>query len=47
MGIWTYAQVAGWDGAETEWLDDALGFRGRIGRDDWIGQAAKLAADKG
>lgn len=47
MGIWTYAQIAGWDGAETAWLDDALGFPGRIGRDDWIGQAAKLSGKEG
>jgi NADH-quinone oxidoreductase subunit E len=47
FGIWTYAQIAGLDGAETAWLDDALGFRGRIGRDDWIGQAAKLSRGEG
>jgi len=47
MGIWTYAQIAGWDGAETAWLGDALGFRGRIERDGWVAQAAKLAGQGG
>ena len=39
FGIWTYAQIAALDAAEIAWLDDELGFSGRIGRDDWTGQA--------
>lgn len=46
LGIWTYGQVSVWTAEEIAWVDDYLGFRGRIGRDDWIGQAAKLAAGK-
>lgn len=46
MGIWTFGQVAGWSAEEIAWVDDMLGFRGRIGRDDWIGQAATLAAGR-
>jgi len=42
LGIWTYAQIAALDAAEIAWLDDELGFSGRIGRDDWTGQARKL-----
>ncbi|GAA2816795.1 NADH-quinone oxidoreductase subunit E [Aminobacter aminovorans] len=43
LGIWTYGQIAGWTAEEVAWADDYLGFKGRIGRDDWIGQAAMLA----
>lgn len=46
QGIWTYGQIAAWTGAEVAWADDYLGFKGRIGRDDWTGQAARLAAGK-
>lgn len=44
FGIWTYAQIAALDAAEIAWLDDELGFSGRIGRDDWTGQARKLVS---
>lgn len=44
LGIWTYAQIAALDAAEIAWLDDELGFSGRIGRDDWTGQARKLVS---
>lgn len=43
LGVWTYVQIAAWAPAEVAWVDDTLGFKGRIGRDDWIGQAARLA----
>lgn len=46
LGIWTYGQVAAWSPEEIAWVDDMLGFRGRIGRDDWVGQATALAAGK-
>lgn len=44
LGIWTYAQVAALTGEEIARLDEHLGFSGRIGRDDWVGQAAGLSA---
>ncbi len=44
LGIWTYGQVAALQPAELAWLDDHLGFVGRIGRDDWVGQAKALSA---
>jgi NADH-quinone oxidoreductase subunit E len=47
LGVWTYAQIAAWTGEEIAWVDDYLSFKGRIGRDDWIGQAAKLAGKPG
>lgn len=47
LGVWTYAQVAGWKKDEIAWLDDYLSFKGRIDRDGWIAQAATLAAGAG
>lgn len=46
LGVWTFAQVAAWSPAEIAWVDDYLSFKGRIGRDDWIGQAVALSAGK-
>jgi NADH-quinone oxidoreductase subunit E len=43
LGIFTYAQVAGWKKAEREWVDGYLNFKGRIDRDDWVKQAKALA----
>jgi NADH-quinone oxidoreductase subunit E len=47
LGIWTYAQIATWRAREIAWIDDYLGFRGRIDRDGWIEQARALADDTG
>ncbi|MGB3389668.1 MAG: NADH-ubiquinone dehydrogenase [Pseudaminobacter sp.] len=46
LGIWTYGQVAGWDAAEILWVEDYLSFKGRIERDGWTEQAARLTAEK-
>ncbi|MBR0556019.1 NADH-quinone oxidoreductase subunit NuoE [Ciceribacter sp. L1K23] len=43
LGIYTFAQVAGWKKAEREWVDSYLKFSGRIERDDWVKQAKALA----
>ena len=47
LGVWTFDQVAEWTAAEIAWVDDYLQFSGRILRDDWLGQAAKLAESAG
>ena len=47
LGVWTFAQIADWSREEIAWVDDYLSFKGRIGRDDWIGQAVKLAGRQG
>jgi NADH-quinone oxidoreductase subunit E len=47
LGVWTYAQIAAWTKEEIAWVDDYLSFKGRIGRDDWIEQAVKLAGKPG
>ncbi|MDJ0825938.1 MAG: NADH-quinone oxidoreductase subunit E [Rhodobacter sp.] len=44
LGIHTYAQIAAWGPAEIAWVDARLKFKGRIERDDWVGQAARLAS---
>jgi len=43
LGIYTYAQVAAFSKDDIEKVDDALSFKGRIERDDWLSQAKKLA----
>ncbi len=43
MGIRTYAQIAAWTLEDIARVDDQLQFGGRIGRDDWVGQASALA----
>jgi NADH-quinone oxidoreductase subunit E len=44
LGIWTYAQIAALTEGEVAWLDEQLGFRGRIERDEWLKQATALDA---
>ena len=46
MGFWHFDQIANWSRAEVNWVDARLKFKGRIDRDDWIGQAQALAAEK-
>ncbi len=43
LGITTYAQVAAFTADDIAKVDDALSFKGRIERDDWLSQAAELA----
>jgi NADH-quinone oxidoreductase subunit E len=43
LGIFTFAQVAGWKKEERDWVDGYLNFKGRIERDDWVRQAEALA----
>ena len=46
LGVYTFAQVAGWTPDQVAWIDDSLSFKGRVERDDWVGQAELLAAGK-
>jgi peptide/nickel transport system ATP-binding protein len=49
LGIYRFEQIAKWRKAEREWVDKFLNFKGRIERDDWVGQAkelTKLVAEK-
>ena len=43
LGVWTFAQIAGWQPEEAAWVDDYLQFGGRVERDSWISQADALA----
>jgi len=43
MGFWHFDQIAAWGPAEIAWVDARLSFKGRIERDDWVGQAGELA----
>ena len=42
IGITTYKQIAGFSTEEIAQVDNALNFKGRIERDNWLDQAAEL-----
>jgi large subunit ribosomal protein L21 len=44
-GVTTFAQIAAWTEADVAAMDEKLSFKGRIEREGWIEQAAKLAAE--
>ncbi|THH35451.1 hypothetical protein E4Z66_15735 [Aliishimia ponticola] len=45
LGFWHFDQIAKWTDAEVAWVDANLeGFNGRVTRDNWVEQAALLAA---
>ncbi|WP_458790196.1 NADH-quinone oxidoreductase subunit E [Yoonia sp. MH D7] len=46
LGFWHFDQIAKWTEEEVSWVDSRLKFKGRIARDDWMAQAARLAKDK-
>lgn len=46
LGIWHFDQIAAWKPEEIAWVGAYLAFPGRIDREDWVGQAAGLAAKK-
>lgn len=43
FGVTQYAQIAAFTKADIDKLDEALSFKGRIERDDWLGQAKTLS----
>lgn len=45
-GVSRFADIAGWSEDDIKRFDTELGVEGRIGRDDWIGQAKALAGTK-
>ena len=44
LGFFHYDQIAKWTPAHIPWVEARLKFKGRIERDGWIEQAARLAA---
>lgn len=47
LGIYHFWQIAEFTPDNVSWVDGYLSFKGRIDRDDWIGQAKALAAEAG
>jgi large subunit ribosomal protein L15 len=47
LGIYHYRQIAEFTPDNVTWVDGYLSFKGRIDRDDWIGQAKALAEGAG
>lgn len=47
MGVYHFDQIASWSPAEVAWADENLeDFKGRVTRDDWVGQARELEAGR-
>jgi small subunit ribosomal protein S2 len=44
LGVTRFDQIAGFSDEDVEKIDQALNIKGRIQRDDWVGQAKTLAA---
>ncbi len=42
IGIYTLAQIAGWNASEQAWIGNELGFPRRPEREDWVNKAARL-----
>lgn len=45
LGVYHYRQIAEWTPSQQTWIGDFFGISGRIERDDWTGQAARLVAE--
>jgi predicted flap endonuclease-1-like 5' DNA nuclease len=44
IGVFYFWQIAEWSSADVEYVDGKLlHFKGRIERDDWVGQSRQLA----
>jgi len=43
LGIFHFSQVAAFSTEEITWVDEQLSFKGRMVREDWVGQAKTLA----
>jgi len=44
LGVYHFDQIAVWGRSEIRWIGTYLSFPGRIDREQWVVQAAKLAA---
>ncbi|QLP96924.1 MAG: hypothetical protein HZY79_05285 [Rhodoblastus sp.] len=43
LGVWHFDQIAAWSVENVKWVGSYLAFPGRIDREQWIAQAARLA----
>ncbi len=46
LGIFHFEQIAQWTEKNIEWIENFLSFKGRVNRENWVGQAKILAAGK-
>lgn len=44
IGIFHYSQIADWSSDEAIWVEQKIGFSGRVSREKWVEQAKKLVA---
>jgi predicted flap endonuclease-1-like 5' DNA nuclease len=44
LGIYHYDQIANWSAENIRWIDNYLNFKGRVERENWVGQAKILNA---
>jgi NADH-quinone oxidoreductase subunit E len=44
LGIYHYDQIANWSAENIRWIDNYLNFKGRVERENWVGQAKILSA---
>jgi predicted flap endonuclease-1-like 5' DNA nuclease len=47
LGIWQLEQLAALSPEQICWVDEKLSFRGRIHRENWVGQAGTMLATRG
>ena len=45
LGIFHFRQIAAWQSPQAAWVEDYLAFKGRVTREDWIGQARRIIAN--
>ncbi len=46
IGIYHYSQIADWSNENIEWIEEYLGSKGRVKRENWIFQAKALLIQK-
>lgn len=44
LGVHRFEQIAAWQATDIEWINGSLKFKGRVEREDWVGQARSLLA---
>jgi len=44
VGVWSFKQIAAWSPENARWIEEHLGFDGRVTQEDWVKQAETLVA---
>lgn len=47
LGVYHFDQIAAWSSENVSWIERYLAFKGRIGREQWVEQARRLAEQDG